>query len=78
MYTKISIILSFMLGYIILRYIISYFTKQRQIDGYRDQPINIPNFGSGGVNISSTVYDINSPLKTQYCNNNPKLCNKTL
>lgn len=80
MYNKISIILQFMLGYIILRYIISYFTKQTQIDGYRDQPINIPNFGSGGVNISSTVYDINLASKyiPPYCINNPTLCNKEL
>lgn len=80
MYKKISIILLFMLGYIILRYIMSYFTKQTQTDGFREHPINMHRFGSGGVNISSTVYDINlaSKYTDPYCYNNPTLCNKPL
>jgi len=78
MYKKIPIILVFILGYIILRYLMIYFTKQ--IDGFRDQRINTPRFTNSGVGISSTVYDINlsSKYTDPYCHNNPNLCNKPL
>ena len=78
MYKKTPIVLVFLLGYIILRYIMSYFTKQTRIDGFREQPIH--RLGSRGVNISSTVYDINlaSKYRDPYCYNNPNLCNKSL
>ena len=78
MYKKVSIILVFMLGYIILRYLMIYFT--RQFDGFRDQRINTPRFTHSGVGISSTVYDINLASKyiPPYCINNPTLCNKAL
>lgn len=79
MYKKISIILVFMLGYVILRHMLTYFTKQ--IDGFRQYPINnLPRLGPRGVNISSTVYDINlaSKYTDPYCYNNPTLCNKPL
>lgn len=81
MYNKITIILQFMLGYIILRHTIQTFYNAIQFDGFRDQRINnLPRFGSSGVGISSTVYDINlsSKYTDPYCYNNPKLCNKPL
>jgi hypothetical protein len=83
MYKNITNFLLFMLGYIILRYIIQIFYTHftRQIDGYREYRINnLPRFGSGGANISTTVYDINlsSKYTDPYCYNNPTLCNKPL
>jgi hypothetical protein len=76
MYKKMPFLLVFLLSYIILRNIMSYFIVQ--IDGYRDMPYHInTQFSNTGVGISSTVYDINLASKyiPPYCINNPNLCN---
>ncbi len=78
MYKKMQFFLVFLIIYITLRYIISFFYPIR-IDGYQGMPYHInnntPRFSSTGVNVSSTVYDINHGTKyDQYCYNNSTLC----
>jgi hypothetical protein len=76
MYKKIPFFLVFLIIYITLRNII-YLFYPKLIDGYRGMPyhINTPRFSNTGVNVSSTVYDINHGTRyDQYCYNNSTLC----
>ncbi len=83
MYKKIKNFLLFILGYIILRYIIQIFYTHftRQIEGNRGRPYQINNnsrFSNTGSNISYNEYTTYGYNKyNDYCYNNSTLCSKT-